>query len=433
MTVALERVYERAAAEVVPVLREMISHDTTIGDHDDPPRDDSAHQAFVAGYLRDLGAEVEVFEPEPAEYSGHRMHRPNQVFDGRPIVWARLPGTGGGRSLLFNGHFDTVPADPIDAWTTSPWDAAVRDGRIYGRGSCDMKGGIAASLAMAHALVAEGVSLSGDLLFNVVPFEEVNGMGTVATMLRGHRADAAVCCEPTELNTLIACRGILLAELSVTGRSAHAELVQPHHSEGGGVSAIDKLIDLLVEFRRLDADWRQRADKQHDLLGTPYVLTTLIEGGAFASNWPAAASATLNVCYMPADADETGYGARVREEIETFVARAAALDTWLEGNPPRIEWLCDFPPKELDREHPLVGMVSAVAREQGATGNRLVGLDSWADQVTLMQDGGIPAVCFGPGSLLSAHTVDEFVPLDDLETCTRVYADLAVRWCGDAT
>ena len=192
MTVALERVYQRAAAEVVPVLREMVSHDTTIGEHDDPAREDSAHQAFVAGYLRDLGAEVEVFEPDqPRVLSAIGCSARARSFDGRPIVWARVPGSGSGRSLLFNGHYDTVPADPIADWTTSPWQADIRDGRLYGRGSCDMKGGIAAALAMAHALVAEGVALRGDLLFNVVPFEEVNGMGTIATMLprvpRGRR------------------------------------------------------------------------------------------------------------------------------------------------------------------------------------------------------------------------------------------------------
>ena len=160
------------------------------------------------------------------------------------------------------------------------------------------------------------------------------------------------------------------------------------------------------------------------------MLTTLIDGGAFASNWPAAAQATLNVCYMPADADEAGYGAHVRDEIEEFIARAAALDAWLVEHPPRVEWLCDFPPKELDREHPLVEAVSEIAVQQGARDNKLVGFDTWADQVTLMKDGGIPCVCFGPGSIQNAHAVDEFVPVEELELCTRVYADLALRWCG---
>jgi acetylornithine deacetylase len=419
---------DRAAAEVVPILKEMVSFDTTIREHDDAPRQERDHQEFLAGYLRELGAEVQLFEPSPDEFRTHSMYRPNQTFEGRPILWARLRGLGDGPSLLFNGHYDTVVVDPIDDWKHDPWGGDVLDGRLYGRGSCDMKGGIAAFLAVAHAFVAEGVRLAGDVCFNVVPFEEVNGMGTTATVLRGYRADAAVCCEPTELNTLIACRGILLGRLEVDGRSAHAEIVQPHHSEGGGVNAIDKMINLLLHIRTMNEDWRKRPDKRHWLLSTPYVLTTVIEGGAFASNWPAMASAILNCCYLPEEADETGYGANVKAELEATVARAAQTDAWLRQHPPRLEWLCDFPPKELDRNHRLVATISTIARRQGIENNRLVGFDTWADQVMLMKEGNIPCVCFGPGSIMNAHAVDEYVPIADLEACTRVYADLVATW-----
>lgn len=423
-----DALFDRAAAEAVRLACELVRFDTTIREHDDPARDDRAHQEFVASYLRDLGAEVELFEPATEEFAHYPMYRVNQTFEGRPILWARLPGRGGGRSLLFNGHLDTVPADPVDEWTHDPWAAEVTDGRLYGRGSCDMKGGIAAALAATHALVREGIKLNGDVFFNIVPFEEVNGMGTTATMLRGYRADGAVCCEPTELNTLIACRGVLLGELTVAGRSAHAEIVQPHHSLGGGISAIDKLIDLLLHIRRMNDDWRTRPDKQHWILSTPYVLTTVIRGGAFASNWPAEARAILNVCYLPEEIDEDGYGSRVKSEVEECVSNAARTDSWLREHEPRIEWLCDFPAKELDREHPLVEAVTEAARSRGSRGNRLVGFDTWADQVMMIKEGGIPAVCFGPGSILNAHAVDEYVPIEELEACTRVFADLVLRW-----
>ena len=427
-TVIADSVLDRAASSVVSILQQMVSFDTTIVEHDDAARSDRAHQEFVAGFLRDIGAEVELFEPALAEFEAHPLYRSRQTFDGRPILWARIPGTGGGRSLLFNGHFDTVTADPVDEWTHDPWGGERVGDRIYGRGSCDMKGGIAASLAMAEALVGEGIRLPGDLYFNVVPFEEVNGMGTTATMLRGYRADAAICCEPTELNTLIACRGILLARLDVKGRSAHAEIRQPHHSEGGGVNAIDKLIDLLLAVRHLNDDWRDRPDKQHGLLATPGVLTMLTGGGAFASNWPAAAWAVLNCCYLPAEADATGYGTKVKAEIEECISGAARLDSWLSQHPPQLEWLCDFPPGELSEDDPLVGAVDAAARRQGIEHTHLIGFDTWADQIMLMKEGGIPTVCFGPGSIHNAHAVDEYVPIADLEACTRVYTDMAVTW-----
>src|SRR5690348_13336425 len=138
-----DAVFARAEADVVPILREMVGFNTTIAEHDDAPRDDAAHQQFVASYLRDLGAEVELFEPGVEEFREHPLYRPNQTFEGRPVLWARLAGTGGGRSLLFNGHYDTVVAEPLDEWTHGPWSGEVVDGRLYGRGSCDMKGGIA--------------------------------------------------------------------------------------------------------------------------------------------------------------------------------------------------------------------------------------------------------------------------------------------------
>lgn len=428
-----DAVLERAAAGVVPLLQQMVGFDTTIVEHDDEPRADREHQELLAGRLRDIGAEVELFEPTVEEISAHPMYRPRQTFSGRPILWARIPGTGGGRSLLFNGHYDTVVADPIDEWAHAPWGGELDGDRVYGRGSCDMKGGIAAAVSVAEALAAEGVRLPGDLLFNVVPFEEVNGMGTTATMLRGHRADAAICCEPTALNTLIACRGILLGRLDVRGRSAHAEIRQPHHSKGGGVNAIDKLIELLLALRALNEDWRERPDKQHELLATPAVLTTVAAGGAFASNWPAEAWAILNCCYLPAEADETGYGRRVMAEIEAHLAAFSRADSWLREHPPKIEWLCDFPPGELESDAPLVQAVDTVARRQGVDGTHLVGFDTWADQMMLLKEGGIPTVCFGPGSILRAHAVDEYVPVADLEACTRVYADMALSWTSGGT
>jgi acetylornithine deacetylase len=237
-----------------------------------------------------------------------------------------------------------------------------------------------------------------------------------------------VCCEPTELNTLIACRGVLLARLVVEGRSAHAEIIQPHHSEGGGVNAIDKLIDVLAALRGLNEDWRSRPDKQHWLLSTPSVLTTMAGGGAFASNWPAEAWAVLNCCYLPGEADATGYGSRVMREIETCIGTAAAGDGWLRDHWPAVEWLCDFPPGELDRNHEFVGSANAIAQRQGAATSRLIGFDTWADQVMLMKEGGIPTVCLGPGSISRAHAVDEFVPVAELAACTRIYADLATHW-----
>lgn len=420
----LEDAVERGRQQVVPLLQQLLAFDTDIGVHDDPPRDDRRHQEFVAGFLAGLGAEVELLEPAEDVWSSHPMALPGQSFQGRPILWARLPGSGGGPSLLFNGHYDTVLADPLDAWTRDPREGQVVDGQLYGRGACDMKGGNAAAMAAVAGLVEAGVELPGDVFFNFVPFEEVNGMGTTATMLTGHRADAAVCCEPTELRPLIACRGVIALELEVEGRLAHAEIAQPHHSEGGGVNGIEKLVDLLLAVRELNERWRDDETKTHPHLSTPFMLTSLVEGGSFWASWPATAKATFDLTYLPGDADADGYGSKVREEVERHISAAAEADEWLKEHPPRLNWLVDYPPVEVDERDPIVVLAEEVAKHPGGVG----GFDSWADQVNLVREGGIPTVLLGPGSILQAHTADEYVPVADLERCVEIYAGIASNW-----
>jgi acetylornithine deacetylase len=426
-----DEVARRATEEVVPLLQRLLSFDTTVADRADPPRDDLAHQDFVAGYLRDLGAEVTLFTPGVDELRDHPMYQDPQTLEGRPILWARLPGSGAGPSLLFNGHYDTVAADPIDEWTHDPWSGTRVDGRVYGRGANDMKGGIAAALAAARAIAECDVPHAGDVLFNWVPFEEINGIGTIATLLRGYRADAAICCEPTSLNTVVGCRGTLLGRLVVEGRSAHAEIVQPHHSKGGGVNAIDKLIDVLLALRTRNDDWRLRPDKQHDLMAAPQILTTIMKGGNFASNWPESASAVLNVCYLPSEADRDGGGSAIKAELVDCVQAAARRDSWLRDHLPEIDWLIDFPAAELPVDDPFVASVSSIAREHGLDGSRVAAFDGYADQVAFLR-AGIPCVCFGPAGDGTAHAVDEFVVVDDLEACARVYADFALRLTAPA-
>ena len=424
---AWERARELAADEVVDVASRMVAFNTEAADEASPPKDDLAHQEYVATYLRNLGADVELFEPATAEFADHRMALPGQSFAGRPILWATVPGRDA-LSLLFNGHYDTVLAGPVDKWTEDPWSGGVRNRRLYGRGSCDMKGGIAAALAAVSGLVRAGIELPGPVLFNIVPFEEINGIGTTATMLRGLRADAAVCCEPTELRPSIACRGLLALRLEVDGRAAHAEIPQLHHSQGGGVSAIDKLVDLLGAVRVLNESWRERPDQQHPLLSTPVALATIADGGAHWATWPAAASATFDITYLPQNVDADGYGSRVRAEIEHHVLAAAELDDWLRAHPPRFNWFVDFPPVEIDPEEPIVRSALAAVHRNGEPDAELDGFDSWADQVMLAKEGGIPTVLLGPGSILQAHTADEYVEVDELRRATAVYIDLMRSW-----
>lgn len=420
-----------AAAAVVEIAEKLIEFDTTV---DTPPgvspRHEKGCQEYLAGLLSDAGFEVDLWEPSVADYESHPNYLEGQSWDRRPNLAARLRGSGDGRSLMLNGHIDTVPAgDPIN-WTSDPWVPVIRDGRLYGRGACDMKGGVASMVAAAIAVSRSKCPLTGDLLVTTVTDEEVNGLGTVAMLDRGYRADAAVVPEPNDLEIHIAFRGILVGELSVPGRAGHVEIAQRHWTEGGGVNAISELRYLLDQLDRLTAEWRGRPDKQHPLCSTSEVHVTRVQGGDFSANIPATAKATLNICYVPGEEDSGGGGGRVRAEVERYLHHASAADRWLAEHPPAIRWDVDYPPAELDPSDPLPTAIADLLERQGIEA-RLRGLDTWDDTASLII-AGIPAVSFGAGSNDQAHAVDEYVDIEQLRQHASLLTDLVTSWCGAA-
>jgi acetylornithine deacetylase len=409
------------------IAQRLIAFNTTVEGPGHDPIDERSCQEYVAELLDGAGFEVDLWEPSVDELQGHPMYQDGQHYRDRPILVGRLPGTGGGRSLMFNGHIDTVPAGDLGAWTTEPWTPTMRDGRLYGRGACDMKGGVAAMLDAALA-IAGGPRPPGDLLVEVVTDEEINGMGTIAAIRRGHRADAAVVPEPTGLDVWIAFRGILVAELEVRGRKGHVEVAQPHWSQGGAVNAVHHMMGVLSWLRELDEEWADRPDKQHPLCSTGEVNVTTIAGGDFYANVPESCRATLDICYVPGEEDAAGYGGRVKAELEDQLARLQR--GWLAEHPPQLRWLVDFPPAEISADEPVVReLVDSVTASVGRR-PRILGLDTWDDTVSLIREANMPSVSFGPGSNDQAHAIDEFVDVEQLEACARAMEAFARSWCG---
>jgi acetylornithine deacetylase len=320
---------------------------------------------------------------------------------------------------------------PGDGWTSPPFAAEIRDGRIYGRGACDMKGGVGAALFALEALRACGVELAGDVVVQTVPDEETCAMGTIAAIARGYKADAGLVPEPTLNNLWIATRGLLHGTLTVPGRSAHAEMNQPDWREGGGVNAIQKTVYLVGALNRLSEEWATREDKRHPLLGTPAIHPTGIHGGTFISNVPESCRLDLNTTYLPANADESGYGSVPRGEMERVVTDAAARDSWLAEQPPSWSWFTDYPPSEIDPEAPIIGVVQEAGRELGVD-VRPEGIDTTYDGALLTLFAGTPSPAFGPGDLRRAHAPDEWVGIDELALSARLYARAMVAWCGEA-
>ena len=438
LTAAEQRVCEAIAAgrdDLIGLASVLIGFDTTARQVGDPCRDEAPLQEYLAGRLGGAGASVDVWEPDAAAMAGMPLVPPGLSFEGRPQLIARKLGSGAGGSLVFNGHIDVVSAEPRSEWASDPFVASVRDGRLYGRGACDMKGGIAAMVFAVETLTSLGVSLDGDLLVATNTDEESSGAGGTALVQHGLRADAGVVTEPTGFQTWIACRGSDYGVITVPGRPGHAEVRQPDWRLGGAVNAIEKAAVVLEAIASLRKAWSERPEYTHPLLSPPSLLPTLARAGEWAVTYPASCELTIAVMYLPAQADPDGWGSEVRREVEEWITRETTQDDWLGEHPPVIEWWPNaVMPFEIAPDEPIVGAMQGATADVGHAG-RLGGLDSWYDGATLTRLAGIPSIGYGPpgfdaDGVSVAHMIDEFVPVDGLVASAQGLAVAAMRFCG---
>jgi acetylornithine deacetylase len=342
--------------------------------------------AFVAAWGRAEGLEADLVG-DPA----------------RPSVVLRAPGTGGGRSLLLCGHLDTVGVEAMIA----PHAARVDGDWLYGRGSYDMKAGLAA--AMVAARDAARLGLAGDVIVAAVADEEVASIG-VQDVLRTVRADAAIVTEPTELEVVVAHKGFVWSEIEVTGRAAHGS------RPALGVDAIVKTGSVLVELGALD---RELAACTHPLLGRGSLHASLIEGGRELSSYPDRCVVKIERRTLPG---ETAYD--VERELDELLARCRAADTDLVAD---RRTLLVREPLEVDAGHEIVRTVRSAATAVAGAEPAVAGVSYWADS-GLIAAAGIPTVLFGPSGE-GAHAVEERVSLRDTEAVARTLVAVAARFC----
>lgn len=416
-----------ARDEVVGLTAELVALDTTARAVGDPPRDEERLQRLLARRLAALGAEPELWEPEPTG-DGDRFLPGGLDFVGRPQLVAVLPGAGGGRSLLLNGHIDAVDVEPREEWTSDPFRLSERDGFLYGRGANDMKGGIAAMVVALEVLRRTGVRLAGDVVFCTVTDEESCGAGGRAAVAHGVRADAGIAAEATDFDAWVSCRGTVTPTIVVRGRAGHAEMPQPDWREGGAVNAIEKLAPLLAGIRALREEWRTRPDHRHPFLSPGDIVPVIVNGGTWVVTIPAACELTCDITYLPQHVDEEGTGRRVEAEVVEKLTGAVSHDPWFAEHPLEFRWSEDVVPAEMPPDHPLVTTALAVAAALGHEG-RPTGLDSWHDAATFTR-AGTPTFSFGPDGFGSAHAVDERVSVQGLVDFCAAVAVTAMRWCG---
>jgi acetylornithine deacetylase len=429
---------------LVALLRELIAVPSLDGE-------ETAAQQRVAAWMHEARLETDVWQIDLAELSRHPgwCHEVDRADALGVVGWCgdlasgrKAEGGASGRDLLLNGHIDVVPVGDEAAWTTPPWDPAIRDGRVYGRGAVDMKGGLCCALFAVKAIRDACVRLRGRLTVASVVGEEDGGTGTLATILRGHTAHGAVVVEPTRLRVVPAQAGSLMFRLVVRGLSAHGCVREE------GVNAVEKFVPLLAALRRLEAERcgvaaadRQEAQPSRAgaaVAGDPgsplfagYRLPWPIEVGTVrAGDWASSVPDVLVAegrCGVAVGAD----AAAARRAFEEAIARAAAADPWLAGHPPEVEWWGGrFDPAVTSFDDPVVTTVTAAAADVTGAAPPVEGVTYGADMRLLVNVGRIPTVLFGPGDVRVAHMPDEYVPIDDLRLAAETLIVAALRFCG---
>lgn len=349
--------------------------------------------ALLAAVLRGWGLEVEVLDADP----------------GRPNVVARLRGSAGASapSLMFNGHLDVVGTEGM---RHPPFDPAVHDGRLHGRGAADMKSGIAAMCAAAVRAADAGIA--GDIVIAAVADEEYGSAGTRALLEWGMRADAAIVTEPTRLAIMPAHRGFVWLDLLVHGVAAHGSRWEL------GVDAIRHAGLLLAELDGFDAE--QLSVRHHPLLGRPSLHASLIEGGTGMSTYPDRCLLRIERRTIPGETADA-----VLAEVEQAMARVRARRPSFDAE---ARVTLAQPPSDVAADAPVVRALEAAAREVQGASPAIEGMSAWTD-CALLNAAGIPAVCFGPGDIAQAHAAAEWIIIEEIERATAILAGLARRWC----
>jgi acetylornithine deacetylase len=344
---------------------------------------------FLASVLDDWGLSVELIESIPE----------------RPNVVARL-GSPDAPALMLNGHLDVVG---VQGMLHDPFGAELRDGRIYGRGSADMKGGIAAMCAAAVA-AADAVADS-QILITAVVDEEYDSVGMRALLREGIRADAAIITEPTRLAICPAHRGFVWLEVAFKGRAAHGSRYDI------GVDAITHAALVLAELEKLERT--REFGLRHKLLGRGSLHASTIRGGVGMSTYPEDCVLAIERRTLPGESTELAIR-EITDACEQVRATHPQLDA-------RVTLTTAQLPSDVATAAPIVKTLRGALEREGVA-VRIEGLSAWTD-AALLNEAGVPTVCFGPGDIALAHAAEEFIPVEEIETAQRVLTRVIREWC----
>ncbi|SFS57224.1 acetylornithine deacetylase [Paenibacillus sp. BC26] len=409
---------EERQDELFALLTELIAFPTV----SPPARNTWKAQQFLADYLRTNGFETELWE----------------VYPGDPNVTAIKYGTQREtyQSLLLNGHMDVAEVGDSSEWEETPFRLTLKEGRAYGRGTADMKGGLAALLFAVKLLTEAGAELRGDLLFHSVIGEEAGEAGTRACMERGYKADFAVVADTSGM-AIQGQGGVITGWVTIQSPVTYHDGMRARmiHAGGGvqGASAIEKMAKLITGLQELERHWAVTKSYPGFPAGSNTINPAVIEGGRHAAFIADKCALWITVHFYPDEDYET-----VAAEIEEHLLAIAQADPWLRNNPPVFRWggrsMIEergeiFPSLELDRESK--GLKALYANHQQVLGAEpQLGMSPSVTDAGWLGRAGIPTVIYGPGELEHAHAVNESTDMKELVDYVKVMIGFIADWCN---
>jgi acetylornithine deacetylase len=418
----LDQLDARAEDHLV-FLEELIRRDTTNINHGIDGGHEANGQALIEETMRRLHMDIDRFAPSDDVLRNYPEASLGHDYSNRENLVGLIKGSGGGRSLLLNGHIDTMPFDALDQWSTHPLQPLRRDGKLFGRGACDMKAGLAGMLMALKGLVDLGFYPAGDILFESVVDEEGGGGGTIAAIDRGYRADLAIVAEPTELRIMPAHVGWVFYKVTIAGKALHSGL------KWRGVNAIEKMVGLIGALQELE---RKLAEKSTGTFFPPATLNIgTIQGGMAGSVVPDRCTLDFGFHFPVELADEKGGGEQLKGEVVDCIDRFVKSDPWLMAHPPDLRLYQEGSAYQMPDHERVSTLLSDAKRYVTGTPASIGGCAYGCDARLLQHYGNTDTLLFGPGSIERAHSIDEYVEMDQYLAFIKIMALLILEWTGE--
>jgi acetylornithine deacetylase len=346
-------------------------------------------------------------------------------YKDRPNVVGRLKGSGGGRSLILNGHIDVITVEPKEKWSVDPFGAQIIDNKMYGRGATDMKGGLVAAMEAVRCLIECDVRLSGDVIIESVVNEEHGGMGALACVARGILADAAIIVEPTEFEIIPSSGGNVYWEVKVKGEPK-APGARWKGKEQIGVSAIEKLPEVIKSLVELEAEFNKTPPPPlFEGKSTTSMVIGKVSGGTYETITAGECSIRGVVYFGP----NIGSVTQVMGWIRDAISKASEKDPWLRETPPEVFFLHHRDKYEVDVGEPLIETITNAGGKALGVKPTTKGWLGPTDAIYYVNQAKVPSVTFGLGSMAQGHIIDEYIEIEDVINGVKSLALTIYDWC----